>query len=59
MVKNPIWQLRGLRFNPWSQNYDPACHGATKTAHHNWRVGALPQKIPREATKTLQAEPKT
>ena len=27
-------QCRGHGFNPWLGNYDPTCHGATKSSHY-------------------------
>ena len=33
---NPL-QCRVPRFDPWSENWDPTCHGATNTVCHNKR----------------------
>ena len=33
--KESVFQCRGRGFDPWSGNYDPTCHGATKPVRHN------------------------
>ena len=47
-----ICQCRGHSFNPWSGNWDPMWHRATKTVRHNHRTHSLePALYSKEVTQ--------
>ena len=56
--KESTFQCRGCGFNPWSRNWNPTCHRATKPAYHNYWTGML-QSLYSATRESLYATTKT